>query len=152
VGFKLFDPNPYPSVNMQATLGFKLLNANFGDNYSQRAGDGINSTADKIDGAWDNLTTAEYLVIFNFLKGQKGIQPFYFQVTNVVYWQKWTCNADITRTFVNGQNVSMQVTFQEVFDVDPGVASAYTGIPPTVQLNSLGVPVVDVAGNYVLTS
>jgi phage-related protein len=152
MGYALFDPTPYPSVNLPATLGFKVLTANFGDNYSQTAADGINSQADKLDLSWENLTMPEFAAIWAFLKAQGGTAPFYFQVVGTPYWQKWKCNADMVRTFISSQSVSLQITLNEVFDIDPNVASSYAGVPGSALYNSAGAVVVDAYGNYVLTS
>jgi len=59
---------------------------------------------------------------------------------------------NIARTFASGQTASLQATFTEVFDLDANVASGYAGVPASALYNSAGTPVVDVFGNYVLTS
>ena len=70
----------------------------------------------------------------------------------IVFPIKWVCNSPTARSYLSGQTVSLQSVFTEVFDVDINVASAYGGVPANALYNSVGVPVQDQFGNYVLTS
>ena len=51
----------------------RVLRANFGDGYSQRAGDGINLLAETWSVDWENLNSTEVAALETQLEGARGV-------------------------------------------------------------------------------
>ena len=73
-----FAPPVSPSVNSQKTVQPRVLKAEFGDGYRQRAADGLNSRPAAWDLKWDALTTADADAIEGFLAARGGVEAFWW--------------------------------------------------------------------------
>jgi phage-related protein len=111
----VFTPPRMPSVGSGQTFKAKVLVAEFGDGYSQRAADGINNVRQTRSLVWDNLKLADAEAISIFLAARKGAESFL-----------WAANGDIARRWIcssweriSASNVTDKVTatFTEVFDL-----------------------------------
>lgn len=90
----------------------RILKQNFGDGYSQRAGDGINTTAD----AWDvefrgTSTVIDAIVVI--LETKAGHTYFTWSYMST---QKWVCKQWSYGDLGHGER-SLSATFEEVFDL-----------------------------------
>lgn len=96
-----FNPPVGPSPGTAFKPQIKVLEAEFGDGYSQPTPDGINNVREKVDLTWDGLTEAQMLQINNFFKARMGAQAFYFKPAGYAAPLKWTCK-EWTRTLGDG--------------------------------------------------
>ena len=60
----------------------RVLDAKFGDGYSQQVVDGINTDEFSAEVTWTNLFSSEKDIIINFLSGLKGVTRFYWTPPN----------------------------------------------------------------------
>jgi len=86
-----FDPivKPSPGTNFQPQV--KVLEAEFGDGYSQPTPDGINNIRETVDLSWNGLTEFEMKQIYGFFVARKGAEPFYYKPAGHDRTAKWTC-------------------------------------------------------------
>jgi phage-related protein len=93
----------------------KVLHAQFGDGWTGRAPDGLNTHPLTTKPTWTNLTVAESDLLINFFRAKGGSESFY-----------WTPPGEVSprlfiatrwgRAIIPGSLRSVQVDFQEVFD------------------------------------
>ena len=62
----------YISEDQSSTYKYRILNAEFGDGYSQTAPDGINNEIREVTVMYKNLLPTEYNIVMNFLRGLRG--------------------------------------------------------------------------------
>ena len=86
-----FSPSPGPSPGTSTKPEIKILEAEFGDGYSQPTPDGLNHIRDVVELAWDGLTDSEMTAIYGFFRARGGTQPFYFRPIGEPAPLKWTC-------------------------------------------------------------
>lgn len=112
-----FTPPVNPSPDLGHEVQPRVLVAQFGDGYTQRAGDGLNTLRRRYDSLrWDNLTAAEADAITGFFAARGGVEAFFWtppdsQVTakyRAVSWQRLRRTA---RAF------SVQAVLIEEFDL-----------------------------------
>ena len=68
----------YISEDQSSTYKYRILNAEFGDGYSQTAPDGINNEIREVTVMYKNLLPTEYDTVMNFLRGLRGASKFKF--------------------------------------------------------------------------
>lgn len=68
----------YIENEQTSTYKYRILNAEFGDGYSQTAPDGINNEIREVTVQYKNLKTTEYETVIGFLRGLKGAYKFKF--------------------------------------------------------------------------
>lgn len=85
-------------------INFTVLENRFGDGYTQRAADGLNSNRDTWSATWTNLKDSEAKLIFDFLRAREGYQPFYYQAPGDGVFKQWTAR-DIRRKPVDAGDV-----------------------------------------------
>jgi phage-related protein len=86
-----------PSVDPSASGTSKdtvaqVKRAEFGDGYSQRARDGLNSVKRTVTLSWDALTTAEADALESFFETQAGADLFTYTLPQESTAYKWTCS------------------------------------------------------------
>jgi phage-related protein len=93
-----------------------VLEARFGDGYSQRAADGINTNRRIFSLRWTALTQAEASVISDFLSAQDGYKVFNWMhpVTTVVY--QVACRR-YSRQYQDSVISSISAEFEQEFDL-----------------------------------
>ncbi len=109
----------FPGVNptdVDVTVEPRVLTANLGDGYQQRAADGLNTMPKTASLAWENLTIAEANTIENFFLGKGGHTAFTFTIPKESTSLKWICT-QWTRSPKAGGYVNMKATFKQVFDL-----------------------------------
>lgn len=115
--FITFDPIVMPVAGTGGSDNYNVLSIDFGDNYSQRMPNGLNSVFEEIDLQWEHLSFAELSSLRAFFKSVKGVTPFLF---------KLPVETEL-KTFVNssalnwvsepgGFTYSASITLREVFD------------------------------------
>ena len=86
-----FNPSIKPSPGTGIKLAIKLLEAEFGDGYSQTLPDGINHIKKTLSLKWDILDDAQVAEIFGFFTTQGGYIPFLYQPVGEAAPIKWRC-------------------------------------------------------------
>jgi phage-related protein len=111
-----FSPPVHPDWGMERQFAPRVLKAQFGDGYAQRAADGINTNAVTIAATWTNLTTAEKDTIINFFTARKGHQSFYYQYVDETAPKVYVCEEwGYTHNDAGGYTVT--ATLQQVWDI-----------------------------------
>jgi phage-related protein len=86
-----FTPAFHPDWGVQRQFKPRVLKAEFGDGYSQRAGDGINSNPVNISATWTNLSVDEKDYILNFFAARAGYQAFYYTYVDEASPKVYVC-------------------------------------------------------------
>ena len=95
---------------------FRTLSADFGDGYSQRLGDGLNTTIETWNLKWSVLTTAEKDVIVNFLDEREGYKAFNYTMPTESTSKKWICKSYKAEPLQPGL-FSITASFERVYDL-----------------------------------
>ncbi len=93
----------------------RVLEAQFGDGYSQRTGDGINNRAEVWALTFAAQTVAERNAILAFLRARNGVEAFDW-VSPFGTYGKWVCKEWTGRPDTAVAN-SITATFTQVFDL-----------------------------------
>lgn len=112
-----FSPAIQPSLsgtNKQTTAAVNI--AQFGDGYSQRARDGINSISRKLNLSWENLAFDQASDLDDFFSSHGGDEAFLYQIAGDTVQRMWTC-ASWQNGYEGGASGSYSATLQEVFDI-----------------------------------
>jgi phage-related protein len=107
-------------VDAGKTTTFRTLRASFGDGYSQRAPDGINSRSDKWDIKWGALTPSELQIVEAALDSVGGHGILLWTPIGETVQKKFVnTKATYSRTRVNSTAYTVSVSLDEVFDIQP---------------------------------
>lgn len=110
-----FSPVINPVFDIDDAHAPKLLVAEFGDGYAQRARNGMNHDPSALDLRWDNISVAEGAVIWAFLKARGGDEAFFYDPPFLETGKKWTCPT-YKRSFTDPDTMNIVVSFKECFD------------------------------------
>ncbi|CAO3459794.1 hypothetical protein [Azospirillum argentinense] len=109
-----FTPKP-PLVGATVEPEFKVLSAEFGDGYSQRAPDGLNNVRETHAFTWEvPAADADYIV--GFLKDRRGAEAFDYACPDGVTRQ-FVCPKGATRERLRPTLHKVTAQFVEVFDL-----------------------------------
>jgi len=113
---ELFD---YPVDNATSIdVAFRTLTADFGDGYSQGAGDGINSRKEawriSAAGHWTDGSGMPVKAMSEFLDRQAGYKAFQW-VTPMGQTKLFKCKDGYSLTHEGAGNFKLAATFHEVF-------------------------------------
>lgn len=87
-----FSPARAPSRSSQgATVEAKVLEASFGDGYTQRAAPGINSVRETVSLTWEHVARADGQSILDFFIARSGVDAFLYAVPPADTPKRWTC-------------------------------------------------------------
>lgn len=113
----LFDPARKPVFPLSRNRAPKILANEFGDGYTQRAADGLNSNPLELELTWNELTKVERDEIVDFFTARGGFESFTWQEPDTLVTSKFICLtwADILVYF---DGYSVQASFKQVFDVN----------------------------------
>lgn len=102
-------------------VSFALLKANFGDGYSQRARNGINSKREALSISFNNREYKEGNLIAKFLDTKQGLN-FNLTLTDTAVGEadntevlRVTCDG-YNLVYINDTTVSIQATFNRVYE------------------------------------
>lgn len=105
-----------PFYGSKPNKEFRVLSATFGDGYSQRVLDGLNTTLESWDMEWSVLTLDEKDVIVNFLDARAGYESFNYTMPGDSVSKKWICKKYVAAP--KAYNVySLTATFERVYDL-----------------------------------
>lgn len=113
----VFNPEVVPSQSGSSKATTAAVNtAQFGDGYSQRARDGINSISRSISLSWEYLTTAQASALDDFFVSHGGDDAFLYQIDGDSVQRTWVCSS-WKNGYEYGIAGTFSATFQEVFDI-----------------------------------
>lgn len=111
---------PTLTTTRQATLETRrsakprVLVAEFGDGYSQRAKDGINSNPAEMSVVWESMTVADAKLLVKFFEDRAGAEHFYWTAPHDTTPKKWVC-PDWTEEYPTRTYITIRATLREVF-------------------------------------
>lgn len=110
-----------PEVDPSQSGSSKSTNANvnvsqFGDGYSQRARNGLNSISRSLSLNWEYLTIEQAQALDSFFESQGGDKAFLYQLSGDPIERMWTCNS-WKNGYDGGVVGSYSATLVEVFDI-----------------------------------
>jgi phage-related protein len=116
MAFEVFDPSIAPLPGPMPVEP-RILRTDFGDGYSQRAADGLNSLKETLPNVhWRNVTTDEKDEIIDFMVGKGGYLPFTWTPPGETTARNYICTRwEPERVAFNVYNVTC--TFEQVFDL-----------------------------------
>lgn len=105
-----------PSKSFSKTIKPRVLNAQFGDGYSQRVVNGINSITREWSVSFNSKPLNEINAIEDFLSARKGSEGFLWTPPGESTSYAVIC-PDWSRTYDTHISASLQVKFVQIFDV-----------------------------------
>lgn len=96
-----FKPEIGPSPGTNFAPEVRLLEAPFGDGYTQPTPNGINHIKDQLALKWDGLTYDQMQDMWTFFMRHQGNQMFYYRPFGYDSVGKWTCK-EFTRATDDG--------------------------------------------------
>lgn len=117
MSLETFTPPIEPTVNgLPTKTKPRILKADFGDGYSQRAGDGINNLPREATLSWESVTGSQADVIEAFFEATGGYLAFYYTLPWELTARKWYAT-DWERNPKEYDDFSFSATVKEVFDL-----------------------------------
>jgi phage-related protein len=110
-------PNGNPvqcNVGSGHDRGFRVLEARFGDGYTQRTRDGLNTSPRSYSLVFDPVSAAIADAIESFLLARGGSEPFYWTPPRAIDPVRVIC-PKIGRTYSQWSHDGVRVTFIEDF-------------------------------------
>lgn len=105
----------YLYYTARKTTNTRILKSDFGDGYSQRAGDGINTTPDTWEVEFRSNST-NIATIVSTLESKAGHTSFTWTAPSDSTAKKWICKSWSWSSLGNTMR-SLTATFEEVFDL-----------------------------------
>lgn len=102
------------SLGSEVAHKARVLKAQFGDNYTQRAGDGQNAVTRNYSVSFNTLTRQEAQVLLDFFEAQAGYKAFYYTIKGETVARLWTCE-EWSREHVTAMLDNVKCTWMEVF-------------------------------------
>jgi phage-related protein len=109
-----FAPPVAPSVGTRKSVTARVLTAQFGDGYAQRAVDGLNAVTRKASLAWEALRPHDADDIEAFFEERSGARAFSYTLPGETNAHLWTC-AEWTRSGVDFEITSLTAELTQVF-------------------------------------
>jgi phage-related protein len=110
-------PNIRPDyANTTKSVKPRVIKNEFGDGYSQRIADGINSTLAEWSVGWTGRVKADIDTLEAFFEGLKGYIAFEWTPERESVEKKFIC-PEWTRTYIWDGNDSITAKFEEVSDL-----------------------------------
>ena len=111
-----FSPPVPPTIGLSRTTRPRVLVAQFGDGYSQRTANGLNSQPSEWSVSWSPISLTNAETIRAFLASRGGVEAFRWTPPGagspvVVICPQWAFS------YRGGGLADMQATFVEVFDL-----------------------------------
>jgi len=86
-----FNPPVGPSPGTRKSRDMKILEAEFGDGYTQTTPNGFNHMRRTLSLTWNGLTEGQAKTILDFFAAHEGTRPFYYTPAGETTPTKWTC-------------------------------------------------------------
>jgi len=105
-----------PSWGLAVEETARVIRHDFGDGYSQRAANGINSIDAAVPVSWGKITLAKRDTLLAFFRAKAGHTAFYWTPPQEVAPRKWTCTKWSYPAAAPGY-VTFTAQFREEFDL-----------------------------------
>ena len=106
-----------PSFGSSPKIKMRVLEAQFGDGYTQRAGDGLNVTQSEWNVVFNDLIDTEAETIRAFLEARAGVEAFYWTPPGEAVARKWTASSYAGPTPTAFDSNTIQANFREEYDL-----------------------------------
>lgn len=115
--FPVLEGGPYGRLSPGSSKKFqpRVLKAPFGNGYSQRGADGVNSNPITFQAVFTNLEPGEGNLLEAFLNERAGYKPFTLRIPHDAAARQWTCDT-WTRDFNDPLRETFNATLMENFD------------------------------------
>lgn len=111
-----FNPPIPPSTGTDIVPKVKVLQADFGDGYRQRAADGLNHIVRHYTFVWEFIAATEADTIDGFLTACGGVKAFLYTPPGEAVARRFICQS-WGRKRVRNAFHQIKADFQEVFDL-----------------------------------
>ncbi|TPW29673.1 hypothetical protein FJU08_12700 [Martelella alba] len=111
-----FEPPACPSIQSSKDITIRTLESNFGDGYSQRAGDGLNTTGIAFNAIWPGLTLSQADQIEAFFLSLRGVHPFEWTLPREHEAKLFRCK-QWSRTGAGGGHDTITASIERVYDL-----------------------------------
>jgi phage-related protein len=111
-----FNPPKNPDIGLSQKNKPRVLRSDFGDGYTQRAGDGLNSVVRTISLSWTDLSDTDADTIDDFFEALTPGEAFDYTLPLATTSQKFTVN-EWSRTFGSGVHYNINAEFEKVYDL-----------------------------------
>jgi phage-related protein len=112
-----FSPPQAPDASgTSGSHQYRILKANFGDGYEQRAGDGINPKQSEYTLTWTRLSTTDAASIESFFDGLGGYESFDYTLPGEAATKKFVCEK-FTKPYESGNLMGITATLRRVYDL-----------------------------------
>jgi phage-related protein len=111
-----FTPAFHPDWGLSRAFKPKVLMAQFGDGYAQRAADGINNNAVTLSATWTNLKPAEKDYIVDYFAARKGYQGFRYTYVDETAPKVYICT-EWTSTHNDAAGYTVTASLTQVYDI-----------------------------------
>lgn len=111
-----FAPGKNPTYSYVKTTKARTLRTDFGDGYSQRAGDGLNAIGRSVDLEFSGLTVSQANDIETFLTTKAGYTAFTYTLPDEASAKKWIAT-EWRRSAQSNTIRTITVTLEQVFDL-----------------------------------
>ena len=111
-------PNISPDISPNEEVTMGVLRADFGDNYAQRAREGLNSVRSEWLVAWSNRQKFLIDQLYDFLKARGGSEAFSWTPPGETVAKIWTCDEFTRFPAASSELWSLSATFTEEFDLN----------------------------------
>jgi phage-related protein len=109
-------PSIRPSLISNKKVKARILQNTFGDGYSQRAADGLNSTPSVWMLTWGGRTVSEIDTLEAFFEARGGWDDFDWTPERESSSKKFICK-EWSRSFVANDNDTITAKLEEVYDL-----------------------------------
>ncbi len=108
-----FTPPIAPSIETTRSMKPKVLHADFGDGYIQRAPDGLNAQMETITVAWSRLKPVDAKTIVDFLTARGGAEAFLWTAPRDTAPKLWIADS-WDRGYPTQTHESVRASFRQV--------------------------------------
>lgn len=114
-----FTPPLPPNTSSDKGIEFRTREVDFGDGYSQRAGDGLNSEFRTFNFNWEGITSDQAQEIEDFIIEQAGYRAFKYTLPDEEIERLWRPDPkSYKKMYGNGGLYNVSFMAKEVFDID----------------------------------
>lgn len=104
------------SQTSESTRDYRVLEMHYGNGYSQRAADGLNSVIDSWNVTWENISATDFNTVMTALDAAKGTDYFTWTAPGDSTSKKWIVS-QVSRRMLSGSIYSVSATLKQVFDL-----------------------------------
>lgn len=105
------------SFGINKNTDWRVLKASFGDGYSQRTPDGLNSVVDKWSIIYPHLTGSDITTLETFINSVGSWEYFNWKPLGESKTKKWVITSGVRKQPLPGPAASFSFEIEEVFDL-----------------------------------